>query len=666
MPAKAHSSARILKQWYATHSTWPYPTHQDKEFLSACTGLSTSQVSQWFINARRRGGYDASENSLDRGRLASGECRSMPTAPMLSSTPPPVATQVVSDAWAAMPPLDRWRHSPPEDEPAPLEAIRSAIQGHYQGGSAASMPNIGPFPLDQASSRSDSVHALEFLHSTATSSGSSSNSLSSNYWSDADDGPSALRRQPRRRRQKRRQRHTATAELSAKKESQRIYQCTFCTDTFMSRYDWTRHEATLHLPLDRWTCLPIGPRYVKSGEDAARCALCDAVDPSDDHILTHNAAVCTTKSLSARVYHRKDHLRQHIRLVHHAADMIPSMDSWKSQPVKVMSRCGFCGETFTKWSDRNDHLADHFREGARMREWKGCRGLEPAIALLVENAIPPYLIGAEAIDPDPFSALRPGSKSFPQANTTQSSPRTTFEQLTARLGEYVSTTMSCGIPVTDELLRKEARIILYGDYDPWNQTPADNPQWLTMFKLGYGLAVPVVEDIPSVMSVETADAGSLHQHREGSHSIMNTLPVGMAPFTMENMQHAAGDSAIFLPRVCSINTEGCENATASSVYIPWSWQTPECLAEFRQMSCIPTPTTGCSQAAPTHDLNAPEEPECLLLDERYPFSAPLLDSLDTATDPDGCGYLNSLTETLGVNSFPYNAEQYDELFLDLL
>ncbi|KAI1420258.1 hypothetical protein F5Y12DRAFT_791789 [Xylaria sp. FL1777] len=466
MPTKAHSSARILKQWYATHSTWPYPTHQDKEFLSACTGLSTSQVSQWFINARRRGGYDASENSLDRGRLAPGECRSMPNAAMLLSTPPPVATQAVSNEWAAMPPLDRWRHSPPEDEPAPLEAIRSAIPGHYQGGGVASMPNIGPFPLDQASSRSDSVHALESFHSSATSSGSSSNSrssaLSSNHRSDADDG----RRQPRRRRQKRRQRHAVTAELSAKKESQRIYHCTFCTDTFASGYDWTRMRE------------PFISRLI-----GGLASLLDR-DPSDAHILAHNAASYATRSLSARVYHRKDHLRQHIRLVHHVADMIPSIDSWKSQPVKIMSRCGFCSETFTKWSDRNDHLAGLFREGARMREWKCCRGLEPAIALLVENVIPPYLIGAEAIDPDPFSALRPGSESFSQANATHSSPRTTFEQLTARLGEYVSTTCSSGIPNTDELLRKEARVILYGDDDPWNQTLL--PRVCSIIFLGLG------------------------------------------------------------------------------------------------------------------------------------------------------------------------------------
>ncbi|KAJ3563925.1 hypothetical protein NPX13_g8028 [Xylaria arbuscula] len=574
-----------------------------------------------------------------------------------------------------MSPIDRWRHSPPEDEPAPLEAIRSAIQASYHGRNAASMPNIRPFPSDSASSRSDSVYQLDFLNSSATSSGSSGNSwssaVSSNHPSDTGDGHSAVRREPRRRKQKRRRRPAVTSELLAGKEIQRIYQCTFCTDTFASRYDWTRHEGTLHLPLDRWTCVPIGPRYIKSGEDNARCALCDAIDPSDDHILTHNAAACTAKSLSARVYHRKDHLRQHLRLVHHVADVTSSMDSWKSQLVKIKSRCGFCGETFTKWSDRNDHLVDHFRAGALMKEWKGCRGLEPAIALLVENAIPPYLIGTEATDPDPFSALRPGSKSFSQANATYSSPRTTFEQLTARLGEYVHTTISSGVLVTDELLRKEARVILNGDDDPWNQTPADNPQWLNMFKLGYGLTVPaMVDHIPSDSSLATANVYAEGHHREELESILSTLPVGEAPFTMENMHHAAGDNAMFLPLACSTNLEGHEGDVTSGVYIPWSWQTPECLAEFRQMGCIPTLTTcnAASEPLATATLcpNASGKPSCSAVPQAYMPSASLLESLGTITDSEALICADPFADNFRVNSMPINPEQNDDPFPDHL
>ncbi|KAI0451113.1 hypothetical protein F5B21DRAFT_392278 [Xylaria acuta] len=213
-----------------------------------------------------------------------------------------------------------------------------------------------------------------------------------------------------------------------------------------------------------------------------------------------------------------------------------------------------------------------------MKEWEGCLGFELTIASLVENAIPPYLIGTEATDPDPFSALRPGSKSVCQANATQSSPRTTFEDLAVRLGEYVHRAVNSGVLVTDELPRTEARVILYDD-DPWNQTPADNPQWLNMFKLGYGLTIPTTSGFPSAVSSEAVDISPLQYHEERSNAITTTLPVGIAPFTFANMQHAAGDSVLFFPStcnppVCSPNIEELEGVPAPGVHIPWSWQTP--------------------------------------------------------------------------------------------
>lgn len=59
---------------------------------------------------------------------------------------------------------------------------------------------------------------------------------------------------------------------------------------------------------------------------------------------------------------------------------------------------------FTKWQDRVDHLAKEFRNGAMMKDWKGCRGLDANVAVHVTNAMPPYLIGNECKSPIPFSA----------------------------------------------------------------------------------------------------------------------------------------------------------------------------------------------------------------------------------------------------------------------
>lgn len=44
----------LLKTWLLDHASHPYPTEDEKRRLCSVTGLSISQVSNWFINARRR------------------------------------------------------------------------------------------------------------------------------------------------------------------------------------------------------------------------------------------------------------------------------------------------------------------------------------------------------------------------------------------------------------------------------------------------------------------------------------------------------------------------------------------------------------------------------------------------------------------------------------
>lgn len=44
----------ILKEWLFNHLEHPYPNEEEKQELCQRTGLTTVQVSNWFINARRR------------------------------------------------------------------------------------------------------------------------------------------------------------------------------------------------------------------------------------------------------------------------------------------------------------------------------------------------------------------------------------------------------------------------------------------------------------------------------------------------------------------------------------------------------------------------------------------------------------------------------------
>ncbi|KAJ3530011.1 hypothetical protein NM208_g9515 [Fusarium decemcellulare] len=250
--------------------------------------------------------------------------------------------------------------------------------------------------------------------------------------------------------------------------------------------------------------------------------------------------------------------------------MTPSMNSWKSKVSRIKSRCGFCEEIFLLWSDRNDHLTDHFRAGALMKDWKGCRGLEPAIALLVQNAISPYLIGTEANDPEPFSASKGITKSV-YATAGSSPAPTAYSALTAGLGEYVHAAKVAGSHVTDEAL-------------------PDNSQWLNMFKAGYGLDCDPCQQ-PATDPTTNACQPTLADPQPSLDA------KSLSPFTPEAIQQAVGfDPAIMQFELnCSTGLEEDPNIAAESAFmIPWSWQTPECLAEFRQLGLLPTASNTCS------------------------------------------------------------------------
>jgi len=312
------------------------------------------------------------------------------------------------------------------------------------------------------------------------------------------------------------------------------------------------------LSLEKWLCAPLGEIVADKATGKPRCVYCDELDPSKEHLATHNHSACYEKGPESRTFYRKDHLRQHLRLMH-GCKMTSSMDTWKSEAQYIKSRCGFCGMNFDKWQDRLDHLAKEFRNGAHMKNWKGCRGLDPHVAIHVTNAMPPYLIANESKSPFPFSAsntaslkvrttvanmwtahsrltsqqqlnlsvdskdleyllpnvddidytnnlsaaYQPGSdpstvgpivlttpKDYSPSKSPVDNPNATcWEILTLQLGrfarEHIAKHGSANL--TDEVLQSESRRILYDDDDPWNQTSADNPEWLNLFKKAHGI-----------------------------------------------------------------------------------------------------------------------------------------------------------------------------------
>lgn len=82
-------------------------------------------------------------------------------------------------------------------------------------------------------------------------------------------------------------------------------------------------------------------------------------------------------------------------------------------------------------------------------------------------------------------------KHYTASETPNANPNATcWEILTLRLGRFARQYIEkhgAG-SITDILLQAEARKILYGDPDDtWNQTAADNPEWLNLFKKAHGI-----------------------------------------------------------------------------------------------------------------------------------------------------------------------------------
>ncbi|KAK6524414.1 hypothetical protein TWF281_011322 [Arthrobotrys megalospora] len=460
------TSKQALKQWFIKNIDHPYPSEADKQSLSEETGLSVRQISDWFANTRRRRKYKTQPSPVLRQEG------------LQTASPSPVPIPVTPANWESMTPFDRWRHSPPDQEAAPLSAIADAI-----------LTVEAPSHNSRAGSFDSSESSMGTSISSFGSSVSGALSHSSSIVGSGSEGSGPLKGSRRRRR---RYRHHSPTKTSRKGlgVADRIYQCTFCTDSFKTKYDWTRHESALHLTLEAWICGGHEGVYVKNDEN--KCIFCDLTDPSELHLAEHNFDKCAKKPVPSRTFYRKDHLTQHLRTVHGARKITIGMARWKSKMDQVQCRCGFCGERFGLWSERNGHIAEHFIEGAKMKDWEGCRGLDASVALLVENAIPPYLIGTEAKEFEPFSASRkdrePSDHEPSDRELTAEALPTRFEELTMQLSDFITANRAAGNYLSDEDIRREARIIMYGDDDPWNQTPADNKQWLDYFKQGHGIS----------------------------------------------------------------------------------------------------------------------------------------------------------------------------------
>ncbi|KAF5008044.1 hypothetical protein FDECE_5665 [Fusarium decemcellulare] len=444
----SRESLQILKKWLALHNRHPYPSEEDNALLQRQTGLSKTQISNWFSNARRKRKAQTQKPNFSRTGAAVTEPVNVPRRP---DTPAPESN---------LDPLRRWVDSPPENEPASATAIARAVSSSH---------HIRPYSFvlsDDGSGRS--LGDASSATSARTSSGSSFAS-SQSHTSEASFGSLRSRNRLRDQRRRKKRPMPKREENPSLALALKPYQCTFCTETFRTKYDWQRHEKALHLSLEMWICGSDGPRVTNPQTDRVCCVFCGKAGPDDSHVEGHNYSTCKAKPLDEKTFYRKDHLNQHLRLVHDAQFLDWSMKPWKVSTSAVRSRCGFCGITMNSWSTRVDHLGEHFKTGKTIADWKGDWGFEASVLDMLKNAIPPYLIEMERISPFPFVA----------SCAPTESPRTAYELITLELGYFiVNYKEETGSMPSDKDLQLEACRIIFASEVMSMQGISAEPSWL--------------------------------------------------------------------------------------------------------------------------------------------------------------------------------------------
>ncbi|KAF5005107.1 hypothetical protein FDECE_8427 [Fusarium decemcellulare] len=236
-------------------------------------------------------------------------------------------------------------------------------------------------------------------------------------------------------------------------------------------------EAASITAIARALSLPTSPvqhSHLSSDQTPGQSSVSSAGVSSNDSSALASSQISRSTDSSLLVT-SKDHLVQHLRLVHDAEYLDWTMSRWKSECNSVVSRCGFCGIAMDSWHARQDHLAEHFRMGDTMTDWKGDWGFEDVLLELVQNSMPPYLISEERNSPFPFSATVPPVES----------PSNAYELIKLEASYFIiSHQEKVGCRPTDTQLQLEACRVIFASEALSKKVGALPSSWLRDLIMG--------------------------------------------------------------------------------------------------------------------------------------------------------------------------------------
>ena len=110
-------AVKTLRDWLDAHADNPYPTEEERAELEQKTELKPSQIANWLANARRR------RKATDKAKI-----KGMSSPSLRPSTAAIAIPGTAQKPWDELNPLERWKHSPPEHEPASITDIAHAVE----------------------------------------------------------------------------------------------------------------------------------------------------------------------------------------------------------------------------------------------------------------------------------------------------------------------------------------------------------------------------------------------------------------------------------------------------------------------------------------------------------------------------------------------------------
>ncbi|KAF2824783.1 hypothetical protein CC86DRAFT_295586 [Ophiobolus disseminans] len=378
-------SRQILEDEFAAN---PYPCGWEMDIIAHQANLEVKKVRNWFNNTRaRKKDEDADpvdhELSNELGQSLKGK--------------------LSRDSLEALEALDKLE----DDDTQPPQPLAVYLAQSYQEEAVASAvqaaidvsPLSGSSDYDDAWSGSRQGRRGSVITSVASSEGTalttytvSSSGSRSNISSFGRD-----RRRGRRRMAWKESPYNSRPKFNGvnsagEPQKDLPFFCTFCPRAFKTRYEWVRHEDSVHALRTTWICCDTKNTPLES------CPFCGQIRPDDDHMAGHKYHQCRSKPESQRTFYRRDHFVQHLHHVHFTNTKHPSVRAgcqarllneeahnfgckelamkWRrfGAPMKrddPMLHCGMCGKISRDWAERSIHVAEHLvaREHDRSVWW---------------------------------------------------------------------------------------------------------------------------------------------------------------------------------------------------------------------------------------------------------------------------------------------------------